>query len=277
MTPARTPASDERAGRRRPAPAAGAGGWVARARRLEVRPRPTGPHVRLGVLWFVVSMAALLAGRLALALVLAPAAGAAALQAGRTWRGRRRPAAPLAGAGAAALVLAAAAGPVAVAGAAAVLVAVVVGGSALAGAGRRADPVVTLVIAATVGLAAASPVLLLQRGLVPAFVLMSFVHVHDAASYVVGTGANGAWEGTAAGGASIAAVTLAVAAVLVPPFRGASPWVLGALAVLLAPAGPYVGSALLGDRRARVPALRRLDTLLALGPLWSLAAAALLE
>lgn len=253
-----------------------AAGWWARLRALEVRPEVQGPHVRLGVAWFVVLMLALTAGRLPLALLLAPAAGLAAVQAARTRRARPRPAVPVAGAGAAGLVLAAVAGPVAVA-----IVAVLVGGVVVAGAlvagGRGADPVMTLVIAGVVGMAAASPVLLLEQGLVPVFVLLVFAAVHDASAYVVGTGARSAWEGPAAGAASIAAVTLGVAAVLVPPFRGATPWVLGGLAIVLAPFGPYVGSALLGRRRARVPALRRLDSLLVLAPVWCLVAALVLE
>lgn len=256
-------------------PADGAG-LLARVRALEVRPQVVGPHARLGVVWFAVSMLALVAGRLAFALLMAGCAGLAAVQAARSWRVRPRPAVPVAGGGAVALVLAAVAGPVAVGVTAAVVAGVVVAGAAAAGE-RRADPVVTLLIAGTVGLAAASPVLLLHRGVSAVFVLLVFAAVHDASAYVVGTGARNAWEGPAAGAASIAAVTLGVAAVLVPPFRGASPWILGGVAIVLAPVGPYVGSALLGRRGARVPALRRLDSLLVLAPVWSLVAVVVLE
>ena len=45
---------------------------------------------------------------------------------------------------------------------------------------------------------------------------------------------------------------------------------------VLAPFGPVAGSALLGDRTAHAPALRRLDSLLILGPIWAWSAAALL-
>ena len=235
-----------------------------------------GPHARLGLVWFAVTLVALAAGRWAFALVLAPCAGLGAVQAARSWRRRPRPAVPVTGAGAALLVVAAALGPVAVGVVAVLVTAVVVAGAVMAGE-RRADPALTLVIAGSIGMAAASPVLLLHTGSVPVFVLMTLVAVHDASAYVVGTGATSAWEGPAAGAASIGAVTLAVAAVLVPPFRGATPWVLGGLALVLAPLGPYAGSALLGDRRARVPALRRLDSLLVLAPVWCLVAVAILE
>jgi hypothetical protein len=41
--------------------------------------------------------------------------------------------------------------------------------------------------------------------------------------------------------------------------------------------GPLAGSALLGDRDASAPALRRLDSLFLLGPIWAWSAAALLK
>jgi len=246
-------------------------------RDLAVVPRVVGPHARLGFAWAVLSVVAVLLGPVALALVLAPAAAAAGDQAAASWRSRsRRPARPVAAAGAGLLVLAAAAGPLAIGVTAALLVGLL-GLSTLAGRDdHHADRSLTAVIALAVGLAGAAPVLLRHQGLVAVFVLLAFVHVYDTSAYVVGTGASSVWEGRVAGIASIGAVTLAVAAVLVPPFRGSSPWVLGALAAMLAPLGPCAGSALLGDRRVRAPALRRLDSLLVLGPLWALAAALLL-
>lgn len=251
-------------------------GWLSRLRALEERPRVVGPHARLGVVWFVLTVMALTAGRVGLVVLLAPCAGLAALQAVRSRRTHPRPSAPVAGAGAALLVVAAAAGPLAV-GLVLVLLVGTVAAGVVVGGSRKVEPVLTLVAAAVIGMAAASPVLLLHDGIVPVFVLMTFAAVHDASAYVVGTGARGAWEGPAAGAASIAAVTLAVAAVLVPPFRGATPWLLGGLAVVLAPMGPYVASALMGDRGANVPALRRIDSLLVLAPVWCAVAAVVLE
>jgi hypothetical protein len=101
---------------------------------------------------------------------------------------------------------------------------------------------------------------------------------HDMGNYLVGTGANAAWEGEAAGVAAMGPVTLLAATIAVPPFTEFGPWVLGGLAVLVTPAGPYAGTALLGGRagaRQRLPALRRLDALLLLGPVWVVAAALL--
>jgi hypothetical protein len=253
-------------------------GPLARFHALAVRPRVVGPHARLGVVWAAITFVALVAGPLWLALWMAVLAALAAVQSAQTWRRRaRRPASALAGAGAAAVVVAAAAGPVAAGVAAGVAVAVVFVNGLVPG-GRHTDSLSTALITLAVAAGAAGPVLLrVEEGFVPAMVLFAYAGVHDASAYVVGSGASTYWEGPAAGMASIGAVTLAVAAVLVPPFRGASPVVLGALAALLAPLGPYMGSLLVGDPRARVPALRRLDSLLLLGPLWSLAAVLILR
>lgn len=250
--------------------------WVARLRALEERPRVVGPHARLGVVWFVVLMGSLAGGQAGLATVLAPCAGLAALQAARSRRTHPRPSAPVAGIGAALLVVAAAVGPAAMV-AVAVLVVAVVAAGVVVGGPHAAEPVATVAAAGVVGLAAAAPVLLLDGGLVPVLVLLSLVAAYDASAYVVGTGASSAWEGPAAGAASVLAITLGVAAVLVPPFRGATPWLLGGLVAVLAPLGPYVASALMGDRRANVPALRRLDSLLVVAPVWCLVAARVLE
>ena len=51
----------------------------------------------------------------------------------------------------------------------------------------------------------------------------------------------------------------------------------GALAMVLAPLGPLAASVVLGGRDAPAPALRRLDSLLLLGPVWAWSAAAVLR
>ncbi|MDP8975143.1 MAG: hypothetical protein M3N28_02015, partial [Actinomycetota bacterium] len=194
--------------------------------------------------------------------------------------------------GAACTTLAAVAGPPFVA-AATGAVPVVAIGYVLAGRGADTalgESLLLSVAAVMVGLAGAAPVLLREEvGLVPVLVLLAYAMAYDAGTYVVGSGAASAWEGPAAGIAATGTVTLAVAALFVPPFRGASPWLLGVLAAALAPVGPMIGVAFSGEgrsgndgnerngRKARLPALRRLDSLLVLGPLWSLAAAALVD
>lgn len=232
-----------------------------------------GPHIRLGLAWALVTHVAAAAGPVPLAMVITPVAALAAVQAARSWRRRRRRAAvPVSGAGAA-LVAGASIFGIGAVGAAVVLVGcVLTAARLLAPEGARASPGLTGVIAVVFGVAGAALVLLRAEAFIPVFVLLSFVQVYDASAYVVGAGAGSRWEGPAAGVASIAAVTLAVAAVLSPPFRGATPWLLGLLAAVLAPVGPLAAAELIGDRRARVPAVLRLDSLLVLGPVWALAA-----
>jgi CDP-diglyceride synthetase len=119
-------------------------------------------------------------------------------------------------------------------------------------------------------------VLLRGLGLAAPLALLAFASVHDVGAYLVGTGAVATWEGPVAGVASIVCVTLFVA-VLVPSFSGGSPFLLGLIAGILAPLGPLAASAILGDRSANAPALRRLDSLLLLGPIWAWSAAALVK
>ena len=236
-----------------------------------------GPHARLGLVWAVITVAAAVAGPLWLGPWLAPTAGLAGAQAARRRSRRpRRPAMVLAGVGAAALTLAGAGGPVWV-GSAAVAVAAGGVGYALVRGGPGVEAVWISAVALVTGLAGAAPVLLRTSGLAPLLVLLAYAMVYDASAYVVGSGAASAWEGPTAGIAATGTVTLTVAAVLVPPFEGVSPWVLGSLAAVLTPLGPLVGTALLGDRHDRAPALRRLDSLLLLGPVWSLASMLLLD
>jgi len=237
----------------------------------------------LGVLWAVLLLPAIFAGAVWMALLVAPVAGVAALQASRTWRGaERRPIDGVAAAGAALIVFAAAFG---VAGLLVAAGLVAVSAAALdrvVAARHQAGRVSatrslgrTLLLAAVPGLAGAAPVALRSisgHGAVPALALCTYALVYDASAFLVGSGSKHTWEGPVAGVASIGAVTVAVAAILVPPFRGASPWVLGLAAVLVTPFGPVLATLVLGDQAARVPALRRLDSLIVLGPVWTLLA-----
>ncbi len=123
-----------------------------------------------------------------------------------------------------------------------------------------------------VGWAAASPVLVRHgsQGVVATLALLAFAAFYDAGSYLLGTGAVGRWEGPVAGMASVAACTVGVAAVFESALPGGGAWGLGLLAALTAPLGPWLATAMLGEtdvkRRERAPALRRLDSLLVMGP-----------
>ncbi|MDQ2825922.1 MAG: hypothetical protein M3Y04_02960, partial [Actinomycetota bacterium] len=131
------------------------------------------------------------------------------------------------------------------------------------------DVALTLVIGIPIGLAAASPVLLRHAGILPALLLLGYAAVYDASAYLIGTGAASAWEGPAAGVAAFVPLTIFTAVVFIPPFSGAEPLLLGLLAAVLAPIGPIAASALMGDSTAEAPCLRRLDSLLLLGPIWT--------
>lgn len=246
----------------------------SRVEHLAVVPDVDGPRVRLGMAWAFVVFTAAAAGPVWIGVWMAAVGGIAAVQCSRSWRSRsRRPHDIVTVAGAAALPLAAGVSALATGIMLALFGAAAVGAVFLrAAAGRatrgRLSASLTFTMGASIGLAAAAPVLARQLGVVEAIVLLAFVGVFDASNYLIGSGASNPWEGPAAGMAFIAAVTLAVAAVFVPPFRGASPWLLGLLALVLTPAGPVLASSLLGTADAKVPALRRLDSLLLTGPIW---------
>ena len=231
----------------------------------------TRPHGRLGLAWATVTVGLTVAGPGWLAAWLAVAGLVAATQTSAVWRKRgERPLALAAGGIAAGIPLAASLGIEVVNG-------VVVAGLLVTFVGRLLAPTkapsrdiaLTLVIGVAVGLAAASPVLMRHAGITPALLLLGFAAVYDASAYLVGTGAASAWEGPAAGVAAFVPLTIFAAVILIPPFSAGEPLVLGLVAAALAPIGPLAGSALLGDGAVDAPGLRRLDSLLVLGPVWT--------
>ena len=250
--------------------------------------QPTGPHVRLGILWAGVTLGALLLGAPWLAGWLAVVAALAAASAARTWgtpavaqrvsnrRIRVQPPAAVAALFAALITVAALAGGLVMAVAAATIAVALVAAATFGPLGQP-DILRRLVIVLAPGVAGASLVLARVQGLDIGLVLAGMVTVFDSSAYLIGTGAPNRWEGSVAGVASIAALTLFVAGVLSPPFSGASPWALGGAAALLAPFGLLIGEWVTGDKTAPVPALRRLDSLFLIGPAWVLGAALLLH
>lgn len=257
-------------------------GYVRGRRRHAVVYDLDGPRVRLGMAWFLMVLGALVVERLVvgvplLLLVYGAAAGLAAAQVARSH--------VEAGAGVDPRLAAA--------------LSVTVSASALLGA-----RFVGLVILAAVVVALAdswmhasrqSSVLgdagiTLQAALVPAAVavaialtlryeigavvtLILLASVFDLGDFLVGSGAASVIEGPLAGTAAVAVVTAVVAVLNVPPFGGAWVWAFGAGAAVLCPAGQVLASAILPDGMVRSPALRRLDSLLLLAPLWAWAIA----
>ena len=250
--------------------------------------------MRLGLAWAAISTIAVALGPPTTALVFAPVALAAAGQTARAWRKpaqtgtepdghrRHRPYLPVAAAGPPLCVIAGLAGPPAVAATAVLVAVAALAASQLRWGKRDWDARLTIAIAVLIGAGAAAPVVLRDRlGLVPALAFLAWVHVVDASTFIVGSGASGRREGPVAGAASAGALGLFVAAVFVPPFRGFSPVVLAVLVALLVPVGTMAASALLPPKGARdeapVPALRRLDAFLVVGPVWVLVAAVVLD
>ena len=238
---------------------------------LAVVHRSVRPHGRLGLAWAAVTFGVTVAGPAWLAGWLALAAFIAGAQVCRVWRKKgERPIALVAAGLAAGL-------PVAASFEARYMTGVVAAGALAAFVTRlrsstRApsrDIALTTTIGVAAGLAAAAPVLVRHTGIAATLLLLTLVFLDDAGAYLVGTGASSAWEGPAAGVAALIPLTIFAEVALVPPFAGAQPLFLGLLAAVLAPAGPGAASALLGDRSGHAPALRRLDSLLLLGPLWA--------
>lgn len=222
-------------------------------------------------MWAAALAAGAATSPLGAAAVVVPVAVVASLSSvrsvSRPHRTRKSPAVALAAAGFLTVLL-----PAAAVGGLAALSAVGVGSSIVASVVAfflfpQYRPAALLFALLGPGLASASVVLAAVQGWNLALTLVGGVCAYDLACWVYGTRKGiGGWGGVAAGMVTVAVVALFIAAVFVPPFDGARPWVmLGAVAVLC-PLGVLLGSTLIGGDR--LPALRRLDSLVLAGPVW---------
>lgn len=254
-----------------------------RGRRLAVVYDTNGPRIRLGVAWFLVVMAALAVGLEALAPLYAAAAALAAAQAATVWRRRGgRPHVLGAAVGAALLPLAAAltTGLLGLAVLALVAIAFATAESARRrGRGRPHAPLavaaLTVRCAFPVGLAAASLVCAQRFEPGAGVALVLVVSAYEAGDYLIGSGARSPLEGPVAGIAAVLVVQFAIAAVSVPPFGLPSSLVFVVVAGIACPLGQVVGSLILPSAAAPAAALRRLDSLLVLGPVWAVVVGAM--
>jgi hypothetical protein len=240
-----------------------------------------GPHVRLGFLWFVLVVAALAVGREALAAVYSVTAALAGFQGARSWQPLGRNPDPylaaLIGGG---IGLSALAGPAGVG----VAVLAAVGASLVASMtseAARSAPLAavgyTLQCGLFAGLAAAAPTLAHRVELGAAVALIVFVSVYEMGDYLVGSGSKNAVEGPLAGITAIAVFAFAAWVITFVPFQENSLLVFGALAAVLCPLGQLLASATLPRSDARASAVRRLDSLYLLGPVWVVAIWSYLE
>lgn len=263
---------------------------VGRRPGARLRPAPPAvPHGRLGVLWALVTAAAVFGGSWSLAAWMSAGAVAAVLAVARS---RRQPPAR-----ALAALLVAGGGPLAAAGGGPVLAgfmagAVLVGtvwtvvalrigsrqarGPARSGLvsrwGRSSGPAVLVPLFVTgiaLGLTGGCLVLLDRRSVTLVALVLILVACHDASRYLVGWGAPLALEGTFAGLAALGSATLVVAVVQPSPVSGAYTWLFGAAVALGALVGRPLCRRLEGPARRRtggVGPLRRYATLLVAAP-----------
>jgi hypothetical protein len=237
-----------------------------------------GPRIRLGVAWFAIALGAVTLSPISAALVYGAAAGWAARQIVQAWRSVSWQADVATGLGAIP-VLAALGGTRPLVGALVAALLVAVGaaaapdGARMPGSGGRLAAAAILAFSLVPAIAGASVVLVRAESVAAALVLVLLVSAYEMGDFIVGSGASTPVEGPLAGITTAMLVGLPLAVLLVTPFDGAGAALLG-FAALACPLGQVVASATLPDAGAAAPALRRIDTLIVLGPLWAAASAA---
>ena len=233
-----------------------------------------GPRVRLGLLWFAGSMAALALGTAGTALWFGVTFAAAAAHALRTWRARGAPVDPRVALVAVAAVVGAAAVHPRAMGAVLLLVVVAVLGLAFRDLDEpqpnavlaRASVTLQAIVAPAV--AGGCLVLLADLETWAAISLVLLTSAYESGDFLIGSGSANAFEGPLAGGVAVVVTTLVIAALGVPPFDVGEAFAFGLLVAPGAFAGQLLASAVLPHARAFAPALRRVDSLLLVAPLW---------
>jgi hypothetical protein len=249
-------------------------------RRLRVEYDVNGPRVRLGIGWFVLNVVALVLGLWTLALLYAGTAAIAALQTAMAWsKTGRHPHRVVTGVGAAAIGLA---GAVSTGMVGLVILIVVAAASFVAYSERdrpvrrgHRDPIVdasfTIRCALYAGFAAACVSIAARFEFGAAVGLVLVVAAYETGDYLVGSGASNPYEGPIAGATAIVVVTFAITALGIEPFAFPRAFLFGFFAAVLCPLGQLLASAILPSAKAPASALRRIDSLLLLAPVWALA------
>lgn len=245
---------------------------IGRAARLRVVPDASGPRVPLGLVWFAVGAAALLASRFVALALFGVVATVAAVQTAAALRKRGRRSRPMVAGGCAAVVAAAAVAPTSRVVGLAVLIAVVatlisalhIGGFDVESAG--------LTVRSWIGpaLAVAGPIAFAT--LEPALGVLLFVLVctYDAGDYLIGTASSNGLEGPVAGIVGVVAVGCGAAVLAPGALAHYSLWPAVAVTAIACPSGQLLASASLPYSGAFAPALRRIDSLIVVAPLWML-------
>jgi hypothetical protein len=250
--------------------------------RFVARPDTAGPRVRIGVLWFLMAMAAATAGRWWTGVLWAVVAGAAGRSAVLAWADPddAHPTAEAAGTGwpvgtlgwivavmAAAVPLAAAAGT-GIAGL--VLVLVSLGALALGSfEARSGGPAPGVLVGAILpGVTAGAVVLVVGAQLWAGLFLVLAVSLYDAGNFVMGAESSSRLEGPISGIVGVLAVTFTMATFQAPPFDTATAWIAGAVVAVACPVGQWVVSAYLPRPDAPARPLRRIDAYVLAAPLF---------
>jgi hypothetical protein len=246
--------------------------WLPR-RRLAVVYDVSGPKVRLGVLWFLANLGALAVGLELMTPLWTITAGVAGLQASRAWRREGVRVERVVAGGGAGLIAAAAAFTTGLLGIAILVVVVASYYMALTdlkGGHPLTQASYTLQCALFPGLAAAGVLITLRYDLISTFALILLVSAYESGDFLIGSGARWKWEGPAIGMIAVMVMVFAISTLRLPPFVLPDSLWLGGMAAVLCPIGQLVGSAVLPSADTRAPAVRRLDSLMLLAPVWAL-------
>ena len=248
----------------------------ARRRRARTRYAPVydiqGPKVRLGILWFALLLGSLVYGTPALAVVYGLAATLGAYQLVQAWLERGEHPHPLvATVGAASIPAAAVIGPAPAGMAILGTTVLAMFGATTTQGGREglfAASGTTVRCSVFIGLAAATPILAYEVHPGAAALLLAFVCGYETGDFLVGSGSANFFEGPIAGASAIAVFGFAAWVASLPPFDRSVVPLLAGIAILLCPVGQIAASALLPRADTPASAVRRLDSLIVLGPVW---------
>lgn len=141
------------------------------------------------------------------------------------------------------------------------------------GSGRFAAGGIMVQAVGPLAVAGGSMVLLGDQNPVVAGMLFLMACAYEVGDFVIGSGGVTPIEGPIAGGLAMVLTGFPAALVFLEPFDVMAVWVLG-VAASTALVGQWLASAMLPKPDAPASALRRVDTLLVLAPLWVAAAGA---
>lgn len=235
-----------------------------------------GPRVRLGLAWFIGAVVALGLGPIAVTAYFGVAFAAAGSHTLRTWRARGHAVDPrVALVTVAFVVVCALIGPqmmgIGIMLLAASAVAASIEGEPSGASGVLARSGLVLQAALPTAVSAGCLVLLVDLEVWAAVALVLLTSAYETGDYLIGSGSANAAEGPLAGAAAVLVMSLAVAALGIPPFGVGEAMAFGLAVAPLAFCGQILASAMLPHSRAFAPALRRVDSLLLAAPAWYVA------